>query len=56
VSVCAHPCRRPSVSSSRLPGLPLQMDTVLPPSFNVSISRIQNFAHNISIPMDKDKK
>jgi hypothetical protein len=23
--------------------------------FNVSISRVQNFAHNISIPMDKDR-
>jgi hypothetical protein len=22
---------------------------------NLSISRVQNFAHNISIPMDKDK-
>jgi hypothetical protein len=28
---------------------------VLPLSLNVSISRVQNFAHNISIPMDKDK-
>jgi hypothetical protein len=28
---------------------------LLPPSLNVSISRVQNFAHNISIPMDKDK-
>jgi hypothetical protein len=29
---------------------------LLPLSLNVSISRVQNFAHNISIPMDKDKK
>jgi hypothetical protein len=28
---------------------------VLPLSLNVSISRVQNFAHNISISMDKDK-
>jgi hypothetical protein len=28
---------------------------LLPPSLNVSISRVQNFAHNISIPMHKDK-
>jgi hypothetical protein len=28
---------------------------ILPPSLNVSICRIQNFAHNISISMDKDK-
>jgi hypothetical protein len=28
---------------------------VLPLSLNISISRVQNFAHNISIPMDKDK-
>jgi hypothetical protein len=27
----------------------------LPPSLNVSIFRVQNFAHNIIIPMDKDK-
>jgi hypothetical protein len=28
---------------------------VLPLSLDVSISTVQNFAHNISIPMDKDK-
>jgi hypothetical protein len=28
---------------------------VLPPSLNVSISNVQNFVHNISIHMDKDK-
>jgi hypothetical protein len=27
---------------------------VLPPSLNVSISRVQNFVHNISISMNKD--
>jgi hypothetical protein len=30
-------------------------DYILPPSLNISISRVQNFAHNIIIPMDKDK-
>jgi hypothetical protein len=28
---------------------------VLPPPLNVSIFRVQNFAHNISTPVDKDK-
>jgi hypothetical protein len=34
---------------------PASRDQLLPLSLNISISRVQNFAHNISIPMDKDK-
>jgi hypothetical protein len=31
------------------------VNDILPPFLNIIISRVQNFAHNISITMDKDK-
>jgi hypothetical protein len=46
--------RRPRTQTDTTRGRDMSR-ILLPPSLNVSISRVQNFAHNISIPMDKDK-